>query len=239
MSDIAKHWRAIIATGFLVVLSLLAMANVLPRLLVLDNCIPSDLVVVLDGHDTNYFVGVELLRRGFAKRMFVCPDLPDTPLTGTELQLDQTFVRTTAGELAGRIDFCSNTPEEDIPSVLRARYAQSGFRSVILISPEAHSRAQVTSFRRQLPGYHWSVKAVPDVTFNVHWWRKRRWTKTFISALVDLFEALRTHPVPVDHIQNSSLRGGNLTSAPIAPPVLRGRSALAYVRPRFPRILYC
>lgn len=192
--------------GLLAIFSaLVAGATIVaPRLLILDNAVPSDYVLVLDGHDDNYYAGLQLLRQGFGNRMFVCLDIPDVPLQGEELSRDREFIQQTAGQLADRIDLCSNA-DEDIPQDLEHRLIHADAKSVLIVTPEARSRAQYIVARRRLPQYNWSVHAVPDPSFNIRWWRRRLWTKTFVSSIADLGAAYQTR-VPQDQRLESSAR---------------------------------
>ena len=167
----------------------LLLALVLPRLLVLDNAKTSDYIVVLDGHDENYFAGLQLLRQGRGSRMLVCLDLPDVPIEGDELRRDRMFIEQTAGNLAERIETCPNR-DEDIYFLMNDLFRKSGVSSVLIVTPAACSRTQYITSRRQLPKYDWSVRPTYDPTFSANWWRKRLWAKTFANAVVNLGIAL-------------------------------------------------
>jgi hypothetical protein len=175
----------------------------LPKLLVLDNTRPSDYIAVLDGHDNNYFTGLALLQKGFGKRMLVCLDLPDVPLEGEELRQDRAFIQQTAGKFADNIDLCSNQ-EEDIFVEMNALFTKLDAHKILIVTPEAQSRAQYVASRRVLPQYTWSVHPAPDPGFNPQWWRSRLWTKNFVGSAVNLGESFAIKSSENQTVQRSA-----------------------------------
>ena len=196
----SKSAALLLLVAFTVVLW---MAWILPKLLVLNNAEPSDYIVVLDGHDNNYFTGLKLLQNGFGRRMFVCLDIPDVPLEGDELNKDREFIRQTAGRLAENIELCRNG-DEDIFDAIHSQLIHTDARRILVVSPEAQSRAQYVAARRRMPQYTWSVSPSKDPTFNVHWWRRRLWTKTFVDAVLDLSTALQIRTAESQRAQRSA-----------------------------------
>lgn len=186
------------------ILATVVMATLaLPRLLILRKRGSSDCIVVLYGHDENYQAGLRLLRSGIGKKMFVCLDLPDVSLQGEELRLDREFLRENAGPLADKIDLCGSEDEEifaELGRVLDKDHA----RRVLLVTPEPQSRAQYIIATRRLPQFSWAVMPVSDQSFDIHWWRKRVWTKTYLNSICDFLLALEERPSPEISAQVSS-----------------------------------
>lgn len=180
-----------------------ASTRVLPRALVLNNAAPADYIVVLDGHDDNYYTGLSLLRKGFGRQMFVCLDIPDVSLQGEELRKDREFIQQTAGRFAENIHLCHNE-DEDIVGEIDSQLAQNAVQKVLIVTPEAQSRAEYITARRRLPQYTWSVRPSSDSSFDVHWWRRRLWTKTFLSSVVELGTALQTRTSGPQSVQRSA-----------------------------------
>jgi len=196
------RYRLILLLLFAIV-SAAAVVLALPRWLVMDNAKSSDYIVVLDGHDNNYFVGLDLLRKGFGNRMLVCLDLPDVPLEGEELRDDREFIQRTAGTFAPKIDLCANQ-DEDIFDEMNAWLTRTSAQSVLIVTPEAQSRAQYVAAYRRLPQYSWSVRPSSDSAFDIHWWRRRIWTKTFMRSFFDLWAALRARERKGQVVQRSA-----------------------------------
>jgi len=197
------HSSRLIVLLLIALVSAAAIMLALPRWLVLDNAKLGDYIVVLDGHDDNYFMGLDLLRKGFGNRMLVCLDLPDVPLEGQELRDDREFIQRTAGPLAQRIDLCANQ-DEDIFDEMNAWLTRASAQNILIVTPEAQSRAQYVAASRRLPQFSWSVRPSSDPTFDVHWWQCRMWTKTFVRSAFDLWAALRTREREGQAVQRSA-----------------------------------
>lgn len=162
---------------------------VLPRLLVLNNATASDYIAVLDGHDTNFYEGLRLLRNGTAKGMFVCLDLPDVSLRDFELQQDLTFVRKTAGPLANVINICRNESDDPLTEV-HDLAVRANAQRVLIVTPAPESRSMYTFATREYPGLAWSVDPTSDVNFDLHWWKSRRSTEIYFDSVTRLVSAV-------------------------------------------------
>lgn len=190
-----RHRRSVVLGVVASALLLSAFLLLSYRILILSNAVHSDYLLVLDGHDDAYYAGLNLLDRGYGKFMFVCLDIPDTPLIGEELRKDREFIRRTAKASADRIDLCRNDASEDLFQEIQRRLVQADAHSVLIVTPEGESRAEYVAARRALPRYSWSVFAVRDSRFGELWWSRRVWTATYLRSVFRLWEAYRTTPL--------------------------------------------
>jgi hypothetical protein len=204
---ITTRSRCALAIAVLLIL-VLSFGLWMPQVLVLDNAAISDVILVLDGHDGNYDMGLHLLKKGMGRQMLVCLDLPDVQLTGTELLENRSFINRTAGSFAERIDQCRNS-EGGTYSEVATRLSQMEVRSVLVVAPAGESRVLYESVRRAFPQYQFTVKASPDPSFDVRWWKCRLWTKTFLSSVSGLSAALDTKPLPITSSQRPPDEGMN------------------------------
>ena len=72
---------------------------------------------------------------------------------------------------------------------MRACLEQLGVRNIIIVTSEFHTRRARFIFRRVLAGSGIVSRIHPayDETYwDVHWWRRRRWAKTFLEESLKL-----------------------------------------------------
>jgi uncharacterized SAM-binding protein YcdF (DUF218 family) len=149
------------------------------RFLVIDNPQKSDAIVVLAGETSlRPALGVELLRKGMAPRLFLdaeaAEQVYDQPLTE--------IARRYASSLpeADRISVCAiegrSTAAETVDA---ARCIHSlGAHRVLIVTSDYHSRRALTIFSGRLPEYQWSVAAARNpAAFGDAWWTHREWAK--------------------------------------------------------------
>jgi uncharacterized SAM-binding protein YcdF (DUF218 family) len=162
---------------------LLAFALFAGRLLVRDRPQKSDVIVVLagDSFDDRYNHGMELLRSGYARHLFldVASDHHYFGRLPTEIAAE--FLEKDAGDMRGFVSVC---PFAEDSTVSEAKYvavclAPLHPRKVLLVTSDWHSARALSVFTSRLPQYQWSVAAArdPDM-FGVEWWRRREWAKT-------------------------------------------------------------
>ena len=155
--------------------------------LVVNNAEKSDAIVVLAGSeaDARYWRGLELLRAGYGRHLFV--DAVTGVSYGHSLaDLARDFVARTAGPDASRVDVCAvdgDSTKDEAPQVYTCLQSlQPPPRSVILVTDDYHTRRALSIFRNRLPQYHWSAAAARnEFLFGQPWWQRREWAKTYLT----------------------------------------------------------
>lgn len=155
------------------------------RLLVVNAPEKADAIVVLAGgwNDTRYYKGLELLREGYAPRMYL-DALEDLQNFGhRETEYAQKFIEESAGPDVPRVKVC---PERGDSTITETAYVarclqETGARSILLVTSDFHTRRARSVFQKLLPSYQVSVAAAPDVRFGAKWWQHREWAKTTLE----------------------------------------------------------
>jgi uncharacterized SAM-binding protein YcdF (DUF218 family) len=151
------------------------------RLLVVNAPEKADAIVVLAGarNDNRYYRGLELLRAGYAPRMYV-DALADIQMFGhRETEYAQKFIGESAGPDATRVKVCGvegDSTVAETAAVVRCLQPDGAHR-VLLVTSEFHTRRARSIFQKLLPSYEISVAAAPDVRFGLKWWQHREWAK--------------------------------------------------------------
>ncbi len=165
----------------LVLLLVIAFGVFAGRLLVVNAPEKADAIVVLGGgsDDNRYYRGLELLRTGYAPRMYL-DALADTQKFGhRETEYAQKFVEESAGADVPRVKVCGIIGDSTVAETAAVAHClkADGAHRVLLVTSEYHTRRALSIFRKSLPGYEISVAAAPDVRFGVKWWQHREWAK--------------------------------------------------------------
>jgi hypothetical protein len=179
--------RALILRLIAVALVLLALAES-GRFLIIDSPRSSDVIVVLAGEtDKRPARGLDLLRQGFALRLIL--DVPaDAKLfQWSEFELAQRYVQTLPE--AHAITVCpiyglsTKAEAQDVSQCLK----NIPLNHVLLVTSDFHTRRALSTFRKEVPGYDYSIAAVYDPQqFGTQWWRHREWAKTFVYEWIRL-----------------------------------------------------
>ena len=184
---------------FLLLLLLLALANpftlawIAEQYVVEDALVPVDVIVPLRGSSDENRARVEeaarLVRERYAPVLLV--SVSGKPFYGRpQHSLIEEYLKQ-ANFPAQRLQFCENladsTAEEAqaIYSCLR----QMGAKQVILVTSEYHTRRVRSAFQRILSGIGIVIRIRPvynEEYWNSHWWRRRRWAKTFFRETAAL-----------------------------------------------------
>jgi uncharacterized SAM-binding protein YcdF (DUF218 family) len=156
------------------------------RFLVIDQSQPSDLIVVLSGDidDIRVKHGLMLLRKGYAQELIL--DAPDWPLYGrNQADSAENYLRSIAPDKIDRVHVCrfgSDSTRQELTEISKCiRTIAPTARSGIVVTSTFHTRRAVDIARVTLPQYRWSVAAVPDPLFDVHWWLSREHTETTLT----------------------------------------------------------
>lgn len=149
------------------------------RFLVINHPQKSDAIVVLAGEtERRPERGLELLGQGLALRLVL--DVPaDTRIyQWNQLELARDYVK--GLPQAAAISLCpirARSTKGEAQDVSRCLGA-IGAHSVLLVTSDFHTRRTLSTFKRMLPQYDFSVAAAFDEReFGAKWWRKRQWAK--------------------------------------------------------------
>jgi len=156
--------------------------------LIVDAPRPSDVILVLAG-ETDYRPrrALELLGRGDGQRIVL--DVPTNAKLNefTEIELAEKYIKDlpqTASVSICPIEGLSTKDEsKDAEKCLR----REGAKSVLIVTSDFHTRRALDVFRREIPGYEYSVAAARnDEAFGSRWWTHRQWAKTFVDEWLRL-----------------------------------------------------
>ena len=178
-----SRWRTICGFGALLFVCFVSMlwARFSGQWLVVDRPERADVIVVLaaDSTDLSYYRGLELLRSGYGKVMFVDASTRRRfGEAGTEAS--ERFIRATAGESSERIRVCPLAAGGEAESV-HVCVAPLRPRRLLLVTSDFYSRRALSLFQNRLPQYNWSIAVAPNnQRFGVHWWRERAWAATYV-----------------------------------------------------------
>jgi uncharacterized SAM-binding protein YcdF (DUF218 family) len=153
------------------------------RLLVVDQPQPVDVIVVLcgDHNDVRFWHGMELLRKGFARRMIVDADATlSFGRTSTERAAE--FIAKAGGNLSPQISVCPVTEDSTVAEAANVTECMAQLtpapHSGMIVTHAYHTRRALSIFRHRLPQYLWVASAAQDEdVFGQPWWRRREWAK--------------------------------------------------------------
>ena len=153
--------------------------------LVVDKPAKSDAILVTQGEplDLAYWKGLELLKGGYGRALLVDARTNEIFFGRSQADWAADFVKQTAGSFGAQVRVCAIGADTTAQEVYEAADCLSagGARSVALVVDDFHTRRSLAIFSRLLPGYRWSIAAVPDATrFGDPWWRKREWIRTTV-----------------------------------------------------------
>ena len=131
---------------------------------------------------------LRLAERGIVDRVLV--SVPHESYWGQAIPpvARQFIERNYGAALAARVDFCETGPGVDSTAqeavVLISCIQQNGWRSVIVVTSEYHTRRAGILWAREIlqaePTTTVAMEGVPDADFRVYgWWRNRRSAKTW------------------------------------------------------------
>jgi len=153
------------------------------KMLVVDSPQSSDIIVVLAGEtDRRPAYGLELLDRGYARRMLLNVPVASRLYNLSQIQLAQQYVHGLPE--AGSIDICpvvGLSTRDESHDVEKCLAHESGTR-ILIVTSDFHTRRSLSIFRKELRGRTFSVAAVRDETqFGARWWTHRQWAKTCVD----------------------------------------------------------
>jgi hypothetical protein len=169
---------------------LLAAAAVVARsgrFLVVDEPQKADVVLVLAGEtDRRPSRGLELLAGGLGARLVL--DVPVATIYRWSLpELAAKYAQSSAS--ANKISICpiyGLSTKAESHEAGRCMEAIGG-KTVLLVTSDFHTRRALSIFRRELPGFSFSVAAAYDPrVFGMAWWHHREWAKTNFNEWIKL-----------------------------------------------------
>jgi hypothetical protein len=179
-----RWWLALALLGALSV----GLAAKAASFLLVDAPLPSDVILVLAGEtDRRPERALQLLAQGYGQRIVL-----DVPANAkiyefTQIQLAEKYIQDlpqTAAVTICPIDGLSTKAEsKDAEKCL----AREGGKSVLIVTSDFHTRRALSVFRREIPGYEYSIAAARDgEQFGVKWWTHRQWAKTLVDEWLRL-----------------------------------------------------
>ena len=182
-----------------------SMAWIAGRLVVADGLEPADAVVSLRGlpaqERTRIGEAARVVERRYAPILLVSVD--SEPYYNQPVdELVEAYLRK-EGFPQDKLRFCENhadnTREE--AQFLLACLRELGAQDAIIVTSEYHTRRARSIFRRVFSGSGIAVRVHPaydPAHWDPHWWRQRRWAKTFLmetAALAwSMIEGLQVFP---------------------------------------------
>ncbi len=152
------------------------------RALVTDNPEKSDVIVVLAGDsiDQRYRRGMELLRAGYGKRLFLDASSDSNYFGHTPAEYAAIFLKEDAHEMESLVSVCPFEEDSTITETLYVAKCLEQFhpQRVLLVTSDFHTARALSIFTHRLPQYQWSVAAAKDDRlFGQRWWQHREWAK--------------------------------------------------------------
>jgi hypothetical protein len=163
-------------------LALLLFARFAGSMLVRDHPEKSDVIVVLagDSQDERYRRGMELLRAGYGRHLFLDASSDSRYFGHTPAEYAEAFVRQDAKEMAAQVSVCAFELDSTLTETGYVGKCLEPFHpaNVLLVTSDWHTMRARSIFVHHLPQYHWSVAAAKDPRlFGTSWWRRREWAK--------------------------------------------------------------
>ena len=176
----------LIGTALIATLLLIAFALHLASFLDVGNLHHADAIVVLAGdvNDRRYQKGIELLRAGYGRQMFLDASDDITLYGHTYADWARQFVKQNSTDLSDRVQVC---PIREDSTVTETKYVAKCLShlapgsQILIVTSDYHTRRALSVFSNRLPSYQWSVAAAHDDTqFGTQWWHHREWAKNAV-----------------------------------------------------------
>ena len=174
--------------ALLAVTLLAALAIKAGSFLVIDAPRRSDVILVLAG-ETNHRPerALQLEAQGFGQRILLDVPTNSKIYEFTQIQLAQNYIHDLpegATLSVCPIDGLSTRDEtKDVEKCL----IKAGAERVLIVTSDFHTRRALSTLRREIPGYEYSIAASRDEEqFGDRWWIHRQWAKTFVDEWLRL-----------------------------------------------------
>jgi hypothetical protein len=161
--------------------------------LLIDQPRPSDVILVLAGEtERRPERALQLLAQGYGRHVILNVPTNAKLYDITQIELAERYVKSLPQGKS--ISICPieglSTKDESKDAercLVRDGFARGASISVLIVTSDFHTRRALSTFRRELPGYEFSVAAARnDQTFGVRWWIHREWAKTCVNEWVRL-----------------------------------------------------
>ena len=158
------------------------------KMLVVDAPQPCDVIVVLAGETYQRPIqGLELLDRGYARRMLIDVPARDTVFEFSEVQLAEKYIHNLPE--AASVEICpieGLSTRDESHDVEKCLAHEPGSR-VLIVTSEFHTRRSLSIFRHEIHGKSFAVAAAYDNSqFGTRWWAHRQWAKTCLDEWLRL-----------------------------------------------------
>ena len=167
---------------------LIVMAAKAGGFLVLDAPRPSDVILVLAGEtDQRPERARQLLDHGYGRRIVLDAPANTKIYKFTQFQLAQQYVEDLPE--AAWISVCPivGLSTRDEAKEAEKCLARENPKRVLIVTSDFHTRRALSVFRREIPGYEYSIAPARDQEqFGVRWWTHRQWAKTFVDEWLRL-----------------------------------------------------
>jgi uncharacterized SAM-binding protein YcdF (DUF218 family) len=178
-----KIWAEGRRRGALVIVlaaGVIAFAANAGRILVVDAPQPSDVMVVLAGEtDRRPALALELMRRGYARRMLIDVPAKARVFDTTLLQLAERYVHELPESANVRICPIEGLSTRDESRDLSKCLGNEDGSRILIVTSDYHTRRALSIFRHEIHGKLFSIAAAHDDSeFGIRWWTNRQWAKT-------------------------------------------------------------
>jgi hypothetical protein len=186
MTRARKYSWLIVIAGFAGLIVILAAKA--GNFLIIDAPRPSDAILVLAGEtDRRPQRALELLSEGYGKKIVLNVPTNAKLYEFTQIELAQKYIQDLPQ--AASVSIC---PIDGLSTKEESRDAEkclqrAGAKSVLIVTSDFHTRRALEVFRREFPGYVYSVAAARNEEgFGSRWWTHRQWAKTFVDEWLRL-----------------------------------------------------
>ena len=180
-----RWWLLALAIG---VLALLLLASKAGDFLIVDSPRPSDVILVLAGETENRPErALQLMAQGYGHKVVI--DVPEgVQIYGsTQTDLARKYIQSLPQAASIRVCPTVGLSTKDESRDAEKCLADTGAKSVLIVTADFHTRRALDIFRREVPEYQYSAAAVRNsLQFGAHWWTHRQWAKTLVDEWLRL-----------------------------------------------------
>ena len=141
----------------------------------------ADAIVVLGGAEASYRHAVQLQKQGYADRILLDASVTRTLFGKSEADFANEFLDRTPSRVAEVCPTLQDSTFGEAADVKRC-LERLNISSVVLVTPDFHTRMALSIFQKRLPQYRWSVAAASSPYHDAdQWWKHRAWAKTVLD----------------------------------------------------------
>jgi hypothetical protein len=148
----------------------------------------SDVIVVLAGEtDRRPKRALELLAQGYGQRVLLDVPTNSKLYAFSQIELARKYIQDLPQGASVSICPIEGLSTKDESKDVEKCLAREGGKSVLIVTSDFHTRRALSVFRREVPGYDYSVAAAWDEgQFGARWWTHRQWAKIFVDEWLRL-----------------------------------------------------